>query len=352
MMTHMTKKPHDVVHNLAMAVIDSSVMPILLLDETFHVITASASSTGLFGQTPSAMRGQNFFELGGGGWNKPQLHALLRITLAGGADLDAYEMDMPVGDVTHKLLLHAQKLDYDPVGKNCLLLTISDVTLARMGEQQRDDLLREKAVLLKELQHRIANSLQIIASVLMQSARRVQSEEARSHLRDARNRVMSVATLQQQLSEAGPEEVRLDDYFTRLCQSLSASMVHDASKIKIAAIVDDSRVSADQSVSLGLIVTELVINSLKHALPGDREGNIFVRYNSTGAGWQLSVSDTGVGTRESLADAKPGLGTSIVEALASQLDATLSVESENPGVIIKVTHAVANAADQPTTGSV
>ena len=99
-------------------------------------------------------------------------------------------------------------------------------------------------------------------------------------------------------------------------------------------------------------MTELVINSLKHALPDDREGKIFVRYNSTGARWQLSVSDTGVGTQESLADAKPGLGTSIVEALASQLDATLSVQSENPGVTIKVTHTVADPADQPMTGAV
>jgi two-component sensor histidine kinase len=101
-----------------------------------------------------------------------------------------------------------------------------------------------------------------------------------------------------------------------------------------------------------LIVTELVINALKHAIPEDREGKIFVRYNNTGSGWQLSVSDTGVGTRESLAEAKPGLGTSIVEALASQLDATLSVQSENPGVTIKVTHAEADAGDQSETGAV
>ncbi len=349
----MTKKPQDVVHNLAMAIIDSSVMPILLLDPDFKVITASASSTSLFGLSPELMKGRNFFELGHGEWNTPQLQGLLRITMSGGAEIDAYEMDMKVKDVTRKLLLHAQKLDPGAIGENCMLLTISDVTLARMGDQQRDALIREKAVLLKELQHRIANSLQIIASVLMQSARRVQSEEARSHLRDARDRVMSVATLQQQLSEAGDEEVRLDDYFARLCRSLSASMVHDPDKIKIAAIVDDSRVSADRSVSLGLIVTELVINALKHALPEDREGKIFVRYNSTGAGWQLSVSDTGVGTRETLAEAKPGLGTSIVEALANQLDATLSIHSENPGVTIKISHSNSEeASDEAMAGAV
>jgi len=69
MTTHIKGKPHDVVHNLAMAVIDSSVMPILLLDKTFNIITASASSTSLFGQTPEAMKGRNLFELGDGKWN-------------------------------------------------------------------------------------------------------------------------------------------------------------------------------------------------------------------------------------------------------------------------------------------
>src|SRR3546814_1743456 len=63
----------------------------------------------------------------------------------------------------------------------------------------------------------------------------------------------------------------------------------------------------------------LVINALKHAFPGDRGGKILVDYNSNGSDWALSVSDNGVGTPETLAGAKPGLGTSIVEALANQL---------------------------------
>ena len=75
-----------------------------------------------------------------------------------------------------------------------------DVTDARIAEKLKDDLLKEKAVLLQELQHRVANSLQIIASVLMQSARRVQSDEARTHLQQAHQRVMSVASLQHHLA--------------------------------------------------------------------------------------------------------------------------------------------------------
>lgn len=349
----MIKKPQDIVTNLAMAIIDASVMPILLLDHEFNVVTASASSQNLFGLPPTLMKGVSFFTLGNGGWNSPQLRGLLRITMSGGAEIDAYEMDFQSKDITRKLLLHAQKLNYGSDGEDSLLLTISDVTQSWTDNLQKDDLIREKAVLLKELQHRVANSLQIIASVLMQSARRVQSDEARLHIRDAHNRVMSLASLQKQLSATGEDEVRLDDYFARLCDSLCASMVHDGSKVSIISIVDDSRVEADRSISLGLIVTELVINALKHAFPGDETGKIFVRYNSTGTGWQLSVTDTGVGTREMLADAKPGLGSSIVEALANQLDAKLTVTSENPGVSIKMTHADATAEpEEMATGAV
>ena len=84
-------------------------------------------------------------------------------------------------------------------------MAIVDITEARIAEKLKDDLLREKAIQLQEVQHRVANSLQIIASVLMQSARRVQSEETRSHLYNAQQRVLSMATLQKQLAASGAE---------------------------------------------------------------------------------------------------------------------------------------------------
>src|SRR3546814_2575945 len=104
-----------------------------------------------------------------------------------------------------------------------LLLSISDVTDARSSEKLKDDLLREKAILLQELQHRVANSLQIIASVLMQSARRVQSEEVRGHLHDAHSRVMSIASLQQQLAASSLGDVERSEEHTSELQSLMRS---------------------------------------------------------------------------------------------------------------------------------
>ena len=120
------------------------------------------------------------------------------------------------------------------------------------------------------MQHRVANSLQIIASILLQSARRVQSDETRGHLQDAHSRLMSIAAVQQHLAASRLGKVELRPYLIQLCKSLGASMIHDAKVLSIEVVVDESVTDADISVSLGLIVTELVINALKHAFPGHR----------------------------------------------------------------------------------
>jgi two-component sensor histidine kinase len=255
-------------------------------------------------------------------------------------------MDLKGKGEPRHLVLNAQKLEHGNAEQVRLLLTISDVTEARISERLKDDLLREKAILLQEIQHRVANSLQIIASVLLQSARRVQSEETRGHLHDAHHRVMSIATLQQQLAASRLGDVELRGYFSQLCQSLGASMIHDHNRLSLEVTADGTSVNADVSVSLGLIVTELVINALKHAFPDDRRGKILVDYQSRGPDWTLSVSDDGVGTPETMASAKPGLGSSIVEALANQLDAIVETAGGDPGTIVSIVHAESSSANR------
>jgi two-component sensor histidine kinase len=196
------------------------------------------------------------------------------------------------------------------------------------------------------VQHRVANSLQIIASVILQNARRVHSEEIRGHLQDVHHRVMSVAVLQRQLAASRLGDVELRTYFDSLCKSIGASMIRDHNQISLSVSADESEVHADVSVSLGLIVTELVINALKHAFPGRRRGKIVVGYESHGPNWALSVSDDGVGM--SRAPAKAGLGTSIIEALAKQLTAHVQVADENPGTKVSIIHAqIAAVEDEP-----
>jgi two-component sensor histidine kinase len=235
------------------------------------------------------------------------------------------------------LVINARRVEYPLGAKALLLLTIADVTEARLSERLKDDLVREKTILLQEVQHRVANSLQIIASVILQNARKVQSEETRGHLHDAHQRVMSIAVLQQQLAASRLGDVAVRAYFDGLCKSIGASMIRDHNQISLTVSTDDSAVSADASVSLGLIVTELVINALKHAFPGFRAGKIVVGYKANGPDWRLSVSDNGVGMHKH-ARATPGLGTSIVEALANQLHADVEIANTRPGTEVSVTH--------------
>jgi two-component sensor histidine kinase len=330
-----------VVDALALALVASSDAPILLLDGELNVVAASASFGRAFQIDPGAAEGRSLFALGAGEWDVPQLRSLLRVTLSGAAQVDAYEMDLKRPDrEPRRLVITAHQLDHGDPLKVRLLLSVCDVTDARLAERLKDDLLREKAILYQELQHRVANSLQIIASVLMQSARRIPSEHTRSYLYDAHSRVMSVAALQSQLVASRVGEVQLRAYFTELCQSIGASMIQDHDKLKLRVEADESVALADASVSLGLIVTELVINALKHAFPRDRGGDILVSYKSRASEWTLSVRDDGVGMPVGQPPSK-GLGTSIVEALAKQLHATVEMSDAEPGTRVAIVHRVA-----------
>ena len=179
----------------------------------------------------------------------------------------------------------------------------------------------------------------------MQSARKVQSDEARGHLHDAHHRVMSIASVQKQLAASNVAEVELRPYLTQLCKSIGASMISDHDQLKLTVEVDDSAVAANVSVSIGLIVTELVINALKHAFPDHRHGTIAVDYTSKGLNWTLGVSDDGIGMPVEPDLAISGLGTSIVQALAKQLHARIKVEDTAPGTEVSVIHTQLTAVN-------
>jgi two-component sensor histidine kinase len=265
----------DAALGLALALIASSTAPLVLLDGELTVVAVSRSFCQAFGVDLASAPTRSIFELGAGEWDVRELRSLLTAVIDGRTDIDADEMDLkPPGGETRRLVIGAHKLDYAEVDGVRIALSVADVTEVRLTEKHKDELLREKAILLEELQHRIANSLQIIASVLLQSASRVTSDEVRSHLYDAHNRVMSVAALQKQLTATRLGGVGVRAYFADLCGSISASMIPDPRRLSLDVDVDESVASSNVSVSLGLIVTELVINALKHAFPGHRRGKI------------------------------------------------------------------------------
>jgi chemotaxis protein methyltransferase CheR len=209
-------------------------------------------------------------------------------------------------------------------------------------ERDLKELLEQKDVLLQEMQHRVGNSLQIIASILLIKARTVRSEETRQHLQDAHKRVMSVAAVQEQLQAAKDgKDIGIAAYLTRLCETLSSSMIGDRRPITLGVQAQEGTATSSEAVSMGLIVTELVLNALKHAFPNDEcQGNVLVTYDVAGPNWRLTVSDNGVGgPDDGVQSAIPGLGTNIIAALAKQLDARVDGVMNGSGTSVSITHS-------------
>jgi two-component sensor histidine kinase len=327
--------------SLEQAIVDTVREPLLVLDEAFRVVTASRSFYAAFDVSGPDTEGRLLFELGDGQWNIPHLHTLLRDIIPRHSTIEEYEVEHEFPSIGRRtMLLNARKIFYEGNGATNILLGIEDITDRRALEREKEDLLKQKDLLLREMSHRVNNSLSIIASVLMLKAATVQSEETRRHLHEAHQRVLAIATVHEQLhSSAYGEQVDVERYLTRLCDSLAASMILDDQPITLRVEAAAGALTSEQAVSMGLIVTELVINALKHAFPQGASGAIVVRYESGAANWRLSVWDNGVGITNSLIDppGRSGLGTSIIDALTRQLNGRLTTTNNSPGTTVSLT---------------
>ena len=170
------------------------------------------------------------FALDNGAWDIPALHTLLERSLVDQTIVEGFMVEQAFPRIGPRtFLLHARKVLGTEEGHALILVGFEDVTERHVIEREKallqvrtDELLQQKEMLLAEMQHRIVNSLQIIASILMLKARAVTSEETRQHLQDAHRRVMSVAAVQEHLHSSGRADmIQIAPYLTKLCKSLS-----------------------------------------------------------------------------------------------------------------------------------
>jgi chemotaxis protein methyltransferase CheR len=282
------------------------------------------------------------YELGDGQWNIPELRVLLEKILPEKSVMEAFEVQHKFLDIgLRTLCLNARKIFYEGSSETTILLAFEDVTEHRNAEKRLRELLEEKEMLLQEMQHRVGNSLQIIASILLIKARAVQSEETRLHLQDAHQRVMSIAAVQKHLEVTGRGDlIDVDSYLRKLCETLASSLISDGREVALRVDAQPGKAPSIQVTSIGLIVTELVMNSLKHAsLDSAKDARIVVAYEVDGEKWKLSISDNGTGNSDlNVGIPKQGLGSSIVRSLSKQLDAQLEISSGPQGTRITIEH--------------
>lgn len=193
-------------------------------------------------------------------------------------------------------------------------------------------LLAEKDLMLREVDHRVANSLQLTSSLLRLQARRVDEPVAKEQLERAAQRVGSIMQIHQRLAhDTGNNSVDMGAYLQGLCRDLARSVVLDQRDIRLNVHVgqEKTRVPFDRASHIGLLVNELVTNALKHGRAAEDQSVVEVSLETVGNGkLRLAVVDNGPGVPDGFDPSESrGLGMTVVRSMVAQLGGTLRVEA-------------------------
>lgn len=228
-------------------------------------------------------------------------------------------------------------------GETMFTVILRDVTEHMAIEEKVRTSLREKEALLKEIHHRVKNNLQVVSSLLGLQARGIADEQMKRKFQESQDRVHSMALLHEALYQSeNLSAVDFPDYIRQLAAHLFHSYGVGPERIHLRTDLDKLYLNLDAAVPCGLIINELLSNSLKYAFPDGREGEIRIELHEHAGGVaRLIVADNGVGLRSDvdLATAR-SLGLRLVRSLSEQLGGNIEVVSHG-GTEVRLTFAAA-----------
>lgn len=198
--------------------------------------------------------------------------------------------------------------------------------------------LADREVLLREIHHRVKNNLQIISSLLNLQARSVKDAEAIEAVKEGRNRVKSMALIHQKLYQEGQlTGISVRQYLESLCDSLYQSFGVNQENIELIMEADDLTLDVDTTIPLGLIVNELITNSLKYAFGDDGKGSLTVVFKQHSDHLILAVKDNGKGIEKATETSEESFGMKMVHSLARKLKALVEVFTNERGTEVRLT---------------
>jgi PAS domain S-box-containing protein len=215
----------------------------------------------------------------------------------------------------------------------------TDITPNKELEEKLTSSLHEKEVLLKEIHHRVKNNLQIIISLLNLQSGYIHDEETLRAVKEGENRVRAMALVHEKFYQVeGISEIDFAEYVEKLCQYIFQSLPEAAHRVQLKVESDNVAFDLDTAMPCGLLINEIVSNSLKYAFPDGREGEIIIRLKSTGENKiSITIQDNGIGIPEEFDLKNPTtLGLQLIDALTSQLNGEVEM-SRNGGTIFNIT---------------
>jgi len=199
------------------------------------------------------------------------------------------------------------------------------------SESQLKKTVHEKEILLQEVHHRVKNNMQIISSLLSLQAMHLDDEEMIDLLRDSQNRIRSMAMVHEKLYMSKDlSNINMSEYIKKLVLTLFDSYSTKKSQIMPILELDDIFMNIETGIPCGIIINELVSNSLKYAFPEDDKGTVFVGLKDKNDYYELTVSDDGVGISENInfEETPETLGLMLVNSLISQLDGSIEFNQD------------------------
>ena len=222
-------------------------------------------------------------------------------------------------------------------------LTLEERVKARTADLA---MARERAeVLLAEVNHRVANSLQLVAALVRMQVRSVTDAAARDALLETQSRISAISLIHKSLYTSGDvTNVALNDYLAAMLGNLETAMKKDGHTAILKCYLEPVSLRTDASVNLGVAVQELVTNAFKYAYPEDRPGEVRVRLKRLGDGKaELTVEDDGVGIAPDTPRAGTGLGSKIIQTMASALQTQVEYINRAPGTAARLVLTTATA---------
>jgi two-component sensor histidine kinase/CheY-like chemotaxis protein len=218
---------------------------------------------------------------------------------------------------------------------------LETATLRRAREQAEHEAIaaRERAeVLLSEVNHRVANSLALAAATIRLQISASQDEAVKDALNETQGRITAIASMHRSLYTSDDvRQVEIDKYIHNIAQELAASIGWDESGPSVVCDLDPFTLSSDQAVSVGMIVTELLTNAMKYAYPDGMGGEIRIRLKRGSDGSaQLTVEDDGVGFDPASNPNGTGLGSKIVNSMASALGDSVTYLPREKGTAAQI----------------
>jgi two-component sensor histidine kinase len=205
-----------------------------------------------------------------------------------------------------------------------------DITERKQAEEQLNQSLREKEVLLQEIHHRVKNNMQVISSLLKLQAATIEEESLRAPFRESEHRVRAMSLVHEKLYQSKDfTHVPFRDYLTSLIRYLYQSSAPQAGRIELVTEIEELPLTITHAIPCGLIVNELVSNAFTHAFPGERKGTITISLRSPEPqAYELTVSDNGIGLPEAIdPHTTTSLGLHLITILVEdQLKGEITVE--------------------------